>query len=162
MKKWMWVVTLALLLTGCGTTEVMETVADTLLAPEPAHPRAISVILPGETAMPAMEGDMGRVYMASDYEIYIQTMEGGDLSATVETMTGFSMDDLTVVSTQQGDAQRHEFVWASAGEEGDLLGRGVVLDDGNFHYTMSVLRNAEKVDSSQVVWDGVFSSFRLA
>ena len=105
---------------------------------------------------------MGRVYMASDYEIYIQTMEGGDLSATVETMTGFSMDDLTVVSTQQGDAQRHEFVWASAGEEGDLLGRGVVLDDGDFHYTMTVLRNAEKADSSQVVWDGVFSSFRLA
>lgn len=162
MKRWIWVVGLAWLLAGCAAAEVMETVADPVIVPEPAQPRAISVILPGETAMPAMEGDMGRVYMASDYEIYIQTMEGGDLSATVETMTGFSMDDLTVVSTQQGDAQRHEFVWASAGEEGQLLGRGVVLDDGDFHYTMAVLRNAEKADSSQVVWDGVFSSFRLA
>ena len=99
--------------------------------------------------------------MSRDYEICIQTLPGGDLSATVEAMSGFSEEALTVVATQQAQTQRYDFVWAAAGEGGDLLGRGVILDDGVYHYTLSVLRNPES-DASSVVWDGVFSSFKLA
>ena len=40
-----------------------------------------------------------------------------------------------------------------------LLGRGAILDDGNYHYCMSLLRPAEKV--SQVLWNPVFASFSL-
>ena len=59
------------------------------------------------------------------------------------------------------DADRYEFVWVSAGEKGDRLGRGVVLDDGSYHYCMSVLRDADNPKKSQVVWSDVFSSFSL-
>ena len=38
----------------------------------------------------------------------------------------------------------------------------VILDDGHHHYTMSVLRNADTAQKSAVVWDSVFTSFRLA
>ena len=162
MKKWMCAILTGLLLSGCGAQPTMETVADVMLEPEPPTPRAISVSLPGETAMPAMESEAGRFYLASDYEIWVQTLPGGDLGATMETLSGFAPEDLTVITTASGDCDRHEFVWATAGEGGDLLGRGVILDDGYYHYTMTVLRSAESVAKSPVVWDGVFASFKVA
>ena len=109
--------------------------------------------------MPVMESDNGRIYLCSDYEIYIQTLDGGDLSATVEAMSGFSADALTVMETTRDGMDRYEFVWASAGEGGDRLGRGVILDDGSYHYTMAVLRSADTEADRQISWDAVFSSF---
>lgn len=162
MRMWMCLGVVAALLCGCAATQTYETVSDVWQEGEQPAPRSVLVELPGESALPVMEHDGGRAYVCNDYEIYIQTMPGGDLGATLEAMSGFAPEKLTVLSTSQEDISRHEFVWATAGEAGDLLGRGVVLDDGNYHYTMTVLRSAEKEESSSVVWDGVFSSFRLA
>ena len=162
MRKWIWLSLVAVLLCGCGAQETYETVHDVWMEGELPEARSILVELPGESALPVMEHDGGRAYVCNDYEIYIQTMPGGDLGATLETMSGFAPEKLTVLSTSQEDVSRHEFVWATAGEAGDLLGRGVVLDDGYYHYTMTVLRSAQKAEHSSVVWDGVFSSFRLA
>lgn len=161
MIRWIGFVTCMCLLCGCGAEQTYETVMDVWEVAEEPVPKAIAVELPGEAAIPAMESDSGRAYVCRDYEIYIQTLPGGDLNATMEAMSGFEKDKLTVLTTLQEDAQRYEFVWASAGEEGELLGRGIILDDGNYHYTMSVLRSAETAQQSSVVWDGVFSSFRL-
>ena len=58
-------------------------------------------------------------------------------------------------------AKRYDFVWASAGENGDQLGRAVILDDGNYHYCLSVLRDADTTERSQIVWRDVFDSFKL-
>ena len=149
------------LLTGCAADETFETVADVWADETLPPPASICVALPGETALPVMESDSGRVYLSNDYEVYLQTLEAGDLEASVKTMSGYSPDQLTMLTTTQDGMDRHEFVWACAGETGDWLGRGIILDDGNYHYTMSVLRSAEAVESSQVVWDGVFSSFHI-
>ena len=162
MRKWIWLGVLAALLCGCNAQETYETVSDVWAEEALPEPRSILVDLPGESALPVMEQSGGRAYVCNDYEIYIQTMAGGDLNTTVEAMSGFTPERLTVLTTSQGDVSRHEFVWATAGEGGDFLGRGVILDDGNYHYTLSVLRNAQNADSSAVVWDSVFSSFRLA
>lgn len=147
------------LLTGCAAEETFETVADVWAEQTLPPPASISVALPGETALPVMESDSGRVYLCNDYEVYLQTVEAGNLDGTVRNMSGYPLDQLTVLTTSQDGMDRHEFVWACAGETGDWLGRGVVLDDGNYHYTMTVLRSAQSVENSQVVWDGVFSSF---
>jgi len=150
-----------MLLVGCGAEETMETVADVWAEPTLPEPGSIRVALPGETALPVIESDNGRLYLCNDYEVYLQTMESGDLQQTIRTMSGHSPEELTVLTTTQDGMDRYEFVWASAGETGDWLGRGVLLDDGNYHYTMTVLRSADAVETSQVVWDGVFSSFRI-
>ena len=63
--------------------------------------------------------------------------------------------------TAQDGAKRYDFVWASAGENGDQLGRAVILDDGNYHYCLSVLRDADTTEKSQIVWRDVFDSFKL-
>ena len=161
MKKTILFLALALLLAGCGTEETWETVSDEWAQPVMAQPGDILVDLPGETAMPAMEGDSGRMYLAEDYEIYLQTLEAGDLEKTVQTLSGYEKEDLTVMHIQSQGISRYEFVWTCAGENGDRIGRAVVLDDGNYHYTMTVLRDADTTETSQIVWNDVFASFAL-
>lgn len=151
-----------LLLTGCAAEETFETISDDIVQPVMAQPREVSVSLPGEVSMPAMESDSGRMYLASDYEIYIQTLDRGDLNATIQTVSGYEKDALTVMQTSLDGVDRYEFVWTCAGENGDRIGRGVVLDDGDYHYVMTVLRDADTTETSQIVWNDVFDSFRLA
>lgn len=161
MKKKIVIAVLALLLTGCAAEETFETISDDIVQPVMAQPREVSVSLPGETSMPTMESDSGRMYLVSSYEIYIQTLDGGDLNETVRTVSGYEMDALTVMQTNLDGVDRYEFVWSSAGENGDRIGRGVILDDGDYHYVMTVLRDADTTENTQIVWNDVFNSFSL-
>lgn len=161
MKQFAAILMTMLLLCGCGAEETMETVSDELVVPVMAQPKKIQVSLPGEAAMPAVESDSGRIYVCEEYEIVIQTYPAGDLNATIEELSGYSRDGLTVMNTQQNGMDRYDFVWASAGETGDQLGRGVILDDGDYHYTMAVTRPADTTENSQITWSQVFGSFSL-
>ena len=161
MKLCMAILMITLLLSGCGAEETVETIADELVIPVMAQPREISVELPGEAAMPAVESDSGRIYVCEDYEIVIQNYSSGDLNATIQELSGYSLDELTVMATTQDGIDRYDFVWASAGEGGDQLGRAVILDDGDYHYTMSVTRPADTTETSQITWSQVFGSFAL-
>lgn len=149
------------LLTGCRAEETFETVSDELVLPAVAQPGRIRVELPGETALPVMENDNGRIYICNDYEIAIQTLTGGDLEKTVQELTGLPKEELTVMETFRDGIDRCEFVWASAGEGGDQIGRGAILDDGNYHYCLTVLWKADRTQKTQVNWDQVFSTFHL-
>lgn len=162
MKRGWMIVLLAAMLTGCAQQEVFETVADELESPVLAAPRQISVRLPEDTVVPVLESDQEQVYLCDDYELILQTLSSGDLDATVQTLSGCTRDSLTLVNTRQGDTDRYDFVWTCAGEKGDMLGRGVILDDGNYHYCMSVLRSADETQKSQIVWSDVFGSFSIA
>lgn len=162
MKKCCLILWMMVLLTGCRAEETFETVADELVLPVMAQPKNISVQLPGETALPVIENDNGRVYVCNDYEIVLQTLEAGDLQRTMKTLSGMNPEDVTVMETFSDGISRCEFVWAAAGETGDRTGRAVILDDGDFHYCMSVLWNADSGEKTQVNWNQVFSSFALA
>lgn len=162
MKKWMAMILAALLLSGCGSEEVLETVADEWVVPVMAEPRQITVKLPGETAMPVSESDSGRLYLCQDYEIALQTLDSGDLDGTLRSVTGYGREDLTVLETLRSNFPCYEFTWACAGESGDRIGQGILMDDGNYHYVMTALWDAEKTETMQVSWSGVFSSFDLA
>lgn len=159
MKKWM-LLLMMIFLTGCGAETTLETVADELLLPAMAEPAHISVHLPGETALPVMENDNGRVYICNDYEIVVQTLPAGDLAQTTRILSGMERDSLTVMETFSDGVSRYEFVWAAVGETGDQTGRAVILDDNHYHYCLSVLRDTDS-DKSQVNWDEVFASFCL-
>lgn len=159
MKKCVLLLLLALALTGCAAEETYETISDEILVPAMAQPREITVSLPGEAALPAMESDNGRAYLCQDYEVYLQTLEAGDMDATVRTLSGYDPEALTVMETEQEGLKRSEFVWACAGETGDRIGRAVVLDDGYYHYTLTILRDAATTETSQISWDEIFSSF---
>ena len=158
VKRWLWMIVLAVLLCGCKAEETLETVSDEWIVPAMAQPREISVRLPENTVLPVMEQDGRKLYMGQNYEILLETLAAGDLNDTIRTISGFEKEQLTVLQTRQGELDRYEFVWTATGERGELLGRAVILDDGNYHYCMTVLRDAEE---SIVVWQDVFSSFAL-
>lgn len=160
MKRIIFLLMLACLLAGCRV-QTMETVEDVWQEEPAAAPLQIQVSLPGEEALPVMETSGNRLYLSEHYQIEVQTLPGGDLSRTVQTMSGLEPGDVTLVQTEQGGLARYDFVWAAAGEEGDQLGRGAVLDDGNYHYALSVLRSAEDEATRQIHWDQVFSSFSV-
>lgn len=160
MKKWMLWMVLPLVLTGCASEETFETVADEQVLSVMATPKQIQVDLPEEAVAPVLESEGEQIYLCDGYEILIEVKPAGDLTGTVRELSGYEKKDLTVMETQWQEVSRYDFVWASAGESGDRLGRAVILDDGEYHYCMSVLRDAEGEDS-QIVWDQVFSSFAL-
>lgn len=161
MKRLCYLLICGLLLCGCGAAETMETVADELEAPAAAVKREILVDLPGEAAAPVMEAGSDRYYLCDDYELSVETLASGDVKNTIRQLSGFDPEDLTVLKTEQDGKPRYDFVWAAQGEEGQRLGRAAIIDDGNYHYTLSVLRNADNTEKSQVVWRTVFESFSL-
>ena len=161
VKKLWILLALASLLCGCAAEETLETVSDDIIQPVMAQPGEISVRLPDNAVAPVLESDSEQVYLSEDYEIIVETVSGGDLSATIQRISGYTPDNLTVMETAQDGAKRYDFVWASAGENGDQLGRAVILDDGNYHYCLSVLRDADTTEKSQIVWRDVFDSFKL-
>ena len=158
VKRWLWMIVLAVLLCGCKAEETLETVSDEWIVPVMAQPREISVRLPDNVVVPVMEQDGRKLYMGQNYEILLETLAAGDLNDTIRTISGFEKEQLTVLQTRQEELDRYEFVWTATGERGELLGRAVILDDGDYHYCMTVLRDAEE---SIVVWQDVFSSFAL-
>ena len=161
MRKWCVLLILGLLLTGCGTEETYETLADEMVQAVMAEPREVRLNLPEETLLPAMESDSGTLYLCRDYDVTVQTLESGDLEETIRAVSGYDRDDLTVISTDQEGLARYEFVWTSAGEAGDQVGRAAILDDGSYHYVLTAMIDAEKISEYQEIWNGLFASFGL-
>lgn len=162
MKKAMLLLAVVFLLCSCAAEETVETVADEWVEPAAVTPRGITLDLPGDAAVCAMESDSGRLYLSDGYEISVQTLSGGDLDSSIRAVTGFSKEDLTVMQTRNDGVTRYEFVWAAEGEQGDRMGHGVLLDDGNYHYCLTVLQDVDAMDTCQVIWSQVFHSFDLA
>ena len=123
MKKYCLLLIFAIVLCGCSAEETFETVSDEIVSPVMAQPREISVRLPEDAVAPVLESESRQIYMSEDYEITIETLSAGDLNATIQTLSGYPKDALTVVKTQSGEAARYEFVWVSTGEQGQRLGR---------------------------------------
>lgn len=162
MKKRCFIAALALVLSGCGAQETFETVSDELVQSVSAEMRQVVVTLPQEAASPVSDSENGEVYLCGDYDIYRQTLETGDLDATVRSLSGYGREDLTIMETMQDDCRRYDFVWVSAGEIGDRVGRATILDDGNYHYCLSVLGDADSAEQYRGIWQSMFDSFGLS
>ncbi len=146
MKKVIFLLVLMMCLSGCVRNErpVMETVNDEVMEPVAAEPKPMAVWLPEGAAAQTM-AEAGECYVWDGCEVRIQTLDGGDIRATLEQLTGLSADKLTVMEYQRDGVQIYQTVWSMTGEEGITLGRCMVADDGNYHYCVSLL-SPEEVD----------------
>lgn len=151
---------LACLLAGCGAEETFETVADDMVFSQ-AQPKQIHVSLPEETVLPVMETDFGQLYICRDFEVSVQTLQGGNLSATVQTLCGFDAGQVEIMETAADGVTRYEFVWSSAGETGDQVGRAVILSDEAYHYCVAAMAPEEKAGAYQEIWSGMFETVTL-
>ena len=151
---------LACVLAGCGAEETFETISDEMVFSQ-ATPRQIRVALPEETVLPVMETEAGQLYICRDFEVAVQTMAGGDLDATVRTLSGFGVGDVDVMETAAAGFNRYDFVWSSAGETGDQVGRACILSDGVYHYCVTAMAPEEKAGDYQEIWNGMFESVTI-
>jgi len=149
-----------MLLTGCSEAESFETMKDVYGEQSLPQMREVCYTLPQDASAQAIQSDYGQLYFCDGYEITMQTFSSGDLDATLRELTGFGRADLSVIETGS-DTVRYECVWTAAGEDGNVVGRAVILDDGNFHYCMTVMADEDDVLQLKSAWQALLDSFIL-
>lgn len=163
MKKcWIVAVAAMLLLSGCGIQETMETISDLYLQPVMADIQQVIVDVPKDASVEVLQSDDGgKLYLCDGYTVTVQTMEAGDLNKTLQEVTGYAKEDLTLMQTRQDGIKRYECIWTAAGESETQVGRARVLDDGNYHYVITVMAGESLAGELTQVWKELFNSFRL-
>lgn len=161
MKKMLVIFLAMLLLSGCAA-QTFETVDDLNDVQAMATPATLLLDLPEEAAAPAMQGSSGTLYFCGDYDIMVEVMPSGNLSNTLKTLTGFQREELELMQTMRCGVDCYEGVWSAAGEAGDHVGRVLVLDDGSFHYCVSVMAMAEDAGDCAEDWNEILESVALA
>ena len=163
MKKYLiGLLLLVVLLAGCDSSDVFEKMMDDCDLPVMAQMQQVQVSLPQEAAAPSMENAAGgKIYLCNGYTVTVQTMNAGDLDGTLRQITGFGRDQLTVMQTTNNGIDRYQCVWSAAGEGGDHVGRGVILDDGSYHYAVTVMADFLSAGELAAQWQGILDSVRL-
>jgi len=160
MKKWLCLLLCMGMLTGCSAG-VYETIGNVEhVSGTMPQMRRVVLELPGDAAiLTASGGDT--MYICGNYSLAVQTLAGGDLQKTIQTVSGFHRDQITVMEQVCGDHRRYDFVWTAAGEGGDTVCRAAVIDDGNYHYCMVAMAEAGDAGPLQKTWNDLFGSFCL-
>ena len=162
MKKCCIILLSMLLLCGCSAEETFERVYDELLLPVMAPMAELQLQLPDNAAQPVLANDTGeKLYFCDGYTLAVQTVEAGDLDRSLRSLCGCGREDLTVLETRAGTHSRYDWAFTCAGEGGTQVGRGAILDDGNYHYCVTVMAQEALSGSLEASWNAVFASLSL-
>ncbi len=162
MKKLAIILAAVMLLAGCGSPPVYETVNDTYEPAQPAQPMQLVFSTPVEAVAPTLQNEDGStLYHCDGYTLTTQIFPGGDMEKTVKSVSGKSLDTVRFVETEKEYGPRLDFVWTAAGEEGLQLCRACILDDGSYHYALTVMANEEQTGRLQETWQDIFDTCRL-
>lgn len=161
MRKIGLLMVVIVLLSGCGVKnyEIRNATCD---AEYPPVAGIISINATDDMIAPVIstqEGDM--FYMADGYEVTLQTLQGGDVNATFRSCTGFDSSRLTVVETQQDGLKRYDCAWSSTGEGIQTVSRMTILDDGSYHYVLTVMAQGDWDEEVSAAWQQLSDSFRV-
>ena len=161
MKR-MAILALALCLVGCKPKPEYETISDEVVAGAVVTAQPMQISLPTDAVVAVFQGEDGSaLYLCDGYTITVQTYEAGDLNKTLLDATGFTLDALYPLQTKQGDYTRYDCVWTAAGEGEEQVGRLALIDDGNYHYALSVMAPASQTERLQQHWKTLFDGFDL-
>lgn len=161
MKKLLGIILLCLFLCGCSR-QTFETVQDELpvVATDPAAGQ-VRLDFPEDAAVLTTNGADG-IYTCGQYTISLQVLPSGDVKTTIHTLSGYDADRLTVLQSDTEGILRYDWIWTAAGEQGDVLCRAAVLDDGKYHYSLCVSADADLAGDLAEQWNNLFRSFQLA
>lgn len=160
MRKLISMLFAALLLCGCGARETFETLSDAYV-PEEEIAQTPVVSLPREAVLETLYADGGRLYLCDGYTVAVQTLPGGDLQRTVKEISGYEKEKIQLVETKQDTLTRYHMVWTCAGEGGDSVARAVIVDDGSYHYAVTVMADAQKAGALSDTLQEILNSVTL-
>ena len=163
MRKIIVIVLLLTMLTGCGAIQTMETLGDVAHSSPTQLPlRAVALNLPEDAALETWETDAGMtIYTCGQYWIVLQTFASGNMAESLRQMSGFAPEALTILESNCQDHKRYDWVWTATAEEGELVCRGALLDDGKHHYALYTMASAQDAGGLQAEWNQLFGSFCL-
>ena len=151
------------MLSGCGQPRDFETMSDSYVQQELPQAHEVLLRLPEDATKAVFgDGDTGTLYLCDSYCIAVQTIPSGNLDATLREVTGYGRDRVQLWERKKGEISRFVCVWVSAGEGGDQTGKATILDDGNYHYVLSVMAPAEKAGELADTWQYLMDSFNIA
>ena len=161
MKK-VWIVLLLIctaVMCGCGVQETLETIADDVAAFVPTDAAEVQLSFPEEVEVSIMESANGnKLYLCDGYSVTVQTMDGGDISKTLREISGYDTEKLTVMKTVQKGTACYESAWSTVGEKGDQSCRTVILDDGTYHYAVTVMADYAQAGQMRETWEKILNS----
>ena len=139
---------------------MVETVSDEWLTDTVAPEKELSVQLPANAAKTVLSAEDGaQLYFCGDYILTLQTIASGDLDRSVRSLCGYGAEQLSILQTKHGELKRYDWTWTSAGEGSVQVGRAAVLDDGDYHYCLTVLAEEEACAGLDEQWQTLFRSF---
>lgn len=162
MKKWVLLVMVVALMTLCAcSAEDFEPMLDVYGPSDHAQPAKIQIDLPEDAVLSVMAGDTGTLYYGENYEVCVETYPSGNISDTLKKITGRQLSDLTVLEVPVEEGKSYRCGWSVTDGEGERIGQCVVIDDGRFHYCLSVLADAESAGQLRPVIESVLNSYRF-
>lgn len=162
MKIWTILLAAVLLFSGCMAQRDYETMTDQFVEPVKSAAGEVSLLLPvGAEVVVAEHEQNGSLWLCEEYWICLKTLDSGDLEATLREITGYDPEMLSVISLESGDQKRYECVWTSLGESGDQMNRAVILDDGSYHYALTLHSSAQAAGSLAEQWRNITTTFAV-
>lgn len=162
MKRMLITLISLFILVGCSAKETFETVDDTRTQPVMAPMGQLELQLPNEAVTPTMDhSENGKIYLCDGYTVMVQTFPAGDLNGTLQQVTGFSREALTLMETRQNGITRYECAWSAMGEGENQVCRCAVLDDGNHHYVVTVMAPESMAGAYLEPWRNLMASITL-
>ena len=162
MKKVLCVLFVLVLLTGCSQPKDFETMSDAYFEPDLPLAQKVIFSLPEDAAQAVLESaETGTLYLCDGYTVAVQTLPAGNLDATLREVTGYGREKIQLWERKDGEISRCCCVWASVGEGGDQMGKATILDDGNYHYVLTVMAAAEDAGELTETWQQLMESFSI-
>lgn len=163
MKIFLCMILALVLLTGCQQPKDFETMSDSFAQPDVPQPKEVFLNLPEDAAKAVLEDPgAGTLYLCDDYSVAVQTLPAGNLDATLREVTGYGREKIQLWEKKEGDNSRYVCVWTAAGEGGDQMGKTTILDDGDYHYVLSLMTAAENAGELTETWQQLMDSFNIA
>lgn len=163
MKKILFTVLVLVLLSGCQQPKTFETMSDSYIQPDLPEAQKVLLQLPEDAAQAVLEAaGTGTLYLCDGYCVAVQILPAGNLDATLREVTGYGAEKVQIWERKDGELSRFVCAWASAGEGGDQMAKATILDDGNYHYVLSVMASAEDAGELEDTWQQLMESFSIA
>ncbi len=157
---------LLLMLSGCGAMQtawetVDDTMPDTVFSLREAY--TISFDVPLDAADDLSDDGARRVYIGGDggYEISAETIAAESIDTITRQLSGFSAEQLQIVTTRRFGMPEYQFAWYASGDEGGRLYRADVLMDGTYGYALVFSVSEEAGARYAQTAEQVFASFNL-